>query len=50
MKRSPERSVVFDSACEMRLEGIVSKRTGSPYQSGPSRNGLKTKNSAFVRT
>jgi ATP-dependent DNA ligase len=27
-----------------RLEGIVSKRQGSFYESGPSRNWLKAKN------
>jgi hypothetical protein len=36
--------VVFAKACELRLEGIVSKREGSFYKSGPSRNWLKTKN------
>jgi ATP-dependent DNA ligase len=45
-----EGAVVFDKACEMGLEGIVSKRSGSLYKSGPSRNWLKTKNPAFVRT
>ena len=28
---------VFDHACRMGLEGIVSKRTDAPYRSGPSR-------------
>jgi hypothetical protein len=37
-------------ACELGLEGIVSKRAGSFYLSGRSRNWLKTKNPAFVRT
>jgi ATP-dependent DNA ligase len=45
-----EGAVVFDKACELGLEGIVSKRTGSFYQIGPSRNWLKTKNPDFVRT
>jgi bifunctional non-homologous end joining protein LigD len=45
-----EGAVVFAMACELGLEGIVSKRAGSPYQSGPSRNWLKTKNPAFART
>jgi transposase-like protein len=31
-------------------EGIVSKRAGSRYRSGRSRNWLKTKNPDFVRT
>jgi bifunctional non-homologous end joining protein LigD len=45
-----EGAVVFAKACEMGLEGIVSKRAGSFYRSGPSRNWLKTKNPDFVRT
>jgi ATP-dependent DNA ligase len=45
-----EGAVVFAKACELGLEGIVSKRAGSLYKSGPSRNWLKTKNPAFVRT
>jgi len=35
---------------ELGLEGIVSKRHGSFYKSGPSRNWLKTKNPDFFRT
>jgi bifunctional non-homologous end joining protein LigD len=35
---------VFHHACLMGLEGIVSKRLGSPYQSGHSRHWLKSKN------
>jgi ATP-dependent DNA ligase len=34
----------------MGLEGIVSKRAGSPYHSGPSRAWMKTKNTKFERT
>src|SRR5262245_34767236 len=30
------RAVVFRHACKMGLEGIVSKRLGSPYRSGRS--------------
>jgi ATP-dependent DNA ligase len=41
---------VFAKACELGLEGIVSKRQGSFYKSGPSRNWLKTKNPNFERT
>jgi ATP-dependent DNA ligase len=37
-------------ACELGLEGVVSKREGSFYKSGPSRNWLKAKNPDFVRT
>jgi bifunctional non-homologous end joining protein LigD len=43
-------AVVFAKACELGLEGIVSKRVGSFYKNGPSRNWLKTKNPDFVRT
>jgi ATP-dependent DNA ligase len=42
--------VVFAKACELGLEGIVSKRAGSLYRSGPSGNWLKAKNPDFVRT
>ena len=45
-----EGALVFAKACELGLEGIVSKRAGSFYKSGPSRNWLKTKNPDFVRT
>ena len=45
-----EGAVVFAKACELGLEGIVSKRAGSFYKSGPSRNWLKTKNPDFVAT
>jgi bifunctional non-homologous end joining protein LigD len=45
-----EGAVVFAKACELGLEGIVSKREGSFYRSGKSRNWLKTKNPNFVRT
>jgi len=38
--------MVFSEACRMGLEGIVSKRLGSPYQSGQSRHWLKSKNPA----
>jgi bifunctional non-homologous end joining protein LigD len=35
---------VFDHACKMGLEGIVSKRKDSAYRSGRSRDWLKMKN------
>jgi bifunctional non-homologous end joining protein LigD len=38
---------VFAHACALGLEGIVSKREGSLYKSGRSRNWLKTKNPDF---
>jgi bifunctional non-homologous end joining protein LigD len=37
---------VFAHACKMGLEGIVSKRPGSPYRSGRSRDWIKSKNPA----
>jgi ATP-dependent DNA ligase len=35
---------MFEAACRLGLEGIVSKRVASPYRSGPSKVWLKTKN------
>jgi ATP-dependent DNA ligase len=37
-------ATVFQQACRMGLEGIVSKRLSSPYRSGPSRDWIKLKN------
>ena len=37
---------VFAHACKMGLEGIVSKRKGSPYRSGRSPDWLTMKNLA----
>src|SRR5512132_1775983 len=37
---------VFAHACKLGLEGIVSKRKGSPYRSGRSPDWLKMKNPA----
>jgi bifunctional non-homologous end joining protein LigD len=45
-----EGAVVFAKACLLGLEGIVSKREGSFFRCGRSRNWLKTKNPDFVRT
>jgi bifunctional non-homologous end joining protein LigD len=45
-----EGAIVFAEACELGLEGIVSKREGSFYRNGRSRSWLKTKNPDFVRT
>ena len=42
-------ALVFAKACDMGLEGIVSKRAGSCYRSGTSRQWLKSKNPAFLR-
>jgi bifunctional non-homologous end joining protein LigD len=35
---------VFEHACRLGLEGIVSKRLNAPYRSGPSKTWLKSKN------
>ena len=45
-----EGAIVFAKACELGLEGIVSKRLGGAYWSGRSRNWLKVKNPAFQRS
>jgi ATP-dependent DNA ligase len=37
-------TTVFQQACKMGLEGIVSKRLSAPYRSGPSRDWIKVKN------
>ena len=42
-----EGALVFDYARKFGLEGIVSKRLGSRYRSGPSRNWLKVLNPEF---
>jgi bifunctional non-homologous end joining protein LigD len=39
-----EGSIVFHHACKLGCEGIVSKRLGSPYQSGRSADWIKVKN------
>jgi ATP-dependent DNA ligase len=39
-------ATIFAHACNMGLEGIVSKRLGSPYRSGRSRHWVKSKNPA----
>jgi ATP-dependent DNA ligase len=35
---------IFEHACKLRLEGIVSKRLDMPYRPGPSKSWLKIKN------
>ena len=45
-----EGELVFTKACALGLEGIVSKRAGSRYSSGNSRQWLKSKNPEFERT
>jgi ATP-dependent DNA ligase len=47
--REGEGAIVFDHACKLGLEGIVSKRPGGAYASGRYRNWLKVKNPAFER-
>jgi bifunctional non-homologous end joining protein LigD len=42
-------TLVFAKACEMGLEGIISKRAGSRYSSGNSRQWVKSKNPYFLR-
>src|SRR5215471_6282915 len=37
-------ALVFDAACQLGCEGIVSKRLGSPYRSGRSKYWMKVKN------
>jgi bifunctional non-homologous end joining protein LigD len=44
-----EGGLVFEKACEMGLEGIVSKRVVSSYWSGRCRNWTKARNPAFQR-
>jgi ATP-dependent DNA ligase len=39
--RGPE---VYQAACRMGLEGIVSKRINAPYRSGKVKTWLKVKN------
>jgi bifunctional non-homologous end joining protein LigD len=44
--------IVFEHACKLGCEGIVSKRLGSPYRSGRSAHWIKVKNPkapAFTR-
>jgi bifunctional non-homologous end joining protein LigD len=39
-------TVVYEQACALGCEGIVSKRLGSPYRSGRNDSWIKVKNSA----
>jgi bifunctional non-homologous end joining protein LigD len=39
-------AIIFEHACRMGLEGIVSKRRDFPYRSGRSKCGIKVKNPA----
>jgi bifunctional non-homologous end joining protein LigD len=40
----PDGATIFQQACKMGLEGIVSKRLGAPCRSGPTRDWIKVKN------
>ena len=42
-------ALLFRHACEKNLEGIVSKRKGSPYISGPTSTWRKVKCPDYVR-
>ena len=35
---------MYEAACKLGLEGIVSKRLTAPYKSGPCKSWLKTRN------
>jgi bifunctional non-homologous end joining protein LigD len=37
-------AIIYQHACVLGCEGIVSKRLGTPYQAGRSAHWLKTKN------
>jgi bifunctional non-homologous end joining protein LigD len=37
-------ALIFQQACKLGLEGVVSKRLSAPYRSGPSRDWIKVKN------
>jgi len=37
-------ALIFQHACKMGLEGIMSKRLSAPYRSGPSKDWVKIKN------
>jgi bifunctional non-homologous end joining protein LigD len=43
---APRVKLVYRHACTLGCEGIVSKRLGSRYRSGPSPDWLKFKNPA----
>ena len=47
--RATRARVLFRHACERNLEGIVSKRKGSPYISGPTTSWRKVKCPNYVR-
>ena len=38
------REIIFEHACKLGLEGIVSKRVDGKYRAGPSKRWIKVKN------
>jgi bifunctional non-homologous end joining protein LigD len=47
-----EGEKLFEAACKLGLEGIVSKRLTAPYKSGPCKSWIKVRNpksSAYMR-
>ena len=49
MRDFPNGALLFDHCSKFGFEGVVSKRLASRYSSGPSRNWVKTKCSAWKR-
>jgi len=45
-RTEPKLDFVYQQACKLGCEGIVSKRLGSTYRSGHSRQWVKVKNPA----
>jgi bifunctional non-homologous end joining protein LigD len=41
-------ATIFKHACKLGCEGIVSKRAGSPYKKGRSRDWIKCKSPAAI--
>jgi bifunctional non-homologous end joining protein LigD len=49
MVTAPIGPDLFRTACQMGLEGLVSKRRDRPYQAGRSKHWIKIKNRAIRR-
>jgi hypothetical protein len=43
------KTLFFDHACKLGLEGIVCKRIDLPYRPGPSKSWIKVKNKNIPR-
>jgi bifunctional non-homologous end joining protein LigD len=43
-----EGTLVFEHACKLGAEGIVSKRVDAPYRSGPCSTWIKVRNPASI--